>query len=146
MNYNPKSPFEKPPREMPERCEKCKAFKQLRHSGGCVANGFVSITYAVCKPASRGVPMPFNCYWWYANAAFKKCTAQIFAGIVEERAHTFVRNWLNEKMRCSGDHIRREEFIRHCFRDGGGHIISFDLFPEAQPLYDRFKRLETGEG
>ena len=140
MKYNPKSPFEKAPNECPRKCAECVFFKPGadRMEGTCTANGARSLTYDFSRPTDRPLPMPLNCFWWYANSVWDHVSASKGEEYHEERLHAFVAWRILETMEGK----ERHAFVDHLHRPGGGGIIDFSLYPQAKPIYEEIKAKE----
>ena len=145
MKHNPKSPFEKSPSECPHKCGECPYFKQdisRIYGGTCTANSCKTLTYDFSRPTDRPLPLPLNCFWWYACNVWNKVSDTKVAEYREERLHLLTAWRLLETFEDMRD---RRAFSEHLHRQGGYGLIDFAEYPEAKPIYQEIKRRENGE-
>ena len=143
MKHNHNSPFEKSPNECPRKCGECAFFKldeNRIYEGICTANGCRRHTYDFSRPTDRPLPMPLNCFWWYANNVWDKVSAAKQEGYREERRHELVTWRILETLEGK----ERHAFVDHVLRPGGGGLIDFAQYPQAKPIYEEIKRKEQG--
>lgn len=143
MKHIKTSPFEKPLNECPHRCAECDFFAPGadRREGTCTANGCRSLTYDFSRPTDRPLPMPLNCFWWYANSVWSVVSASKAEEYHEERLHLLVSHRMLEPLAGK----ERHAFVDHIFRPGGYGLIDFAQYPQAKPIYEEIKREEQGE-
>ena len=143
MKHNPNSPFEKSPKEFPQKCAECAIFKpdDDRMEGTCTANGGRRHTFDFSRPTDRPLPMPLNCFWWYMNSVWDNVSAQKQEGYREERRHEFVAWQMLETLEGK----ERYAFVDHIHRPGGGGLIDFAQYPQAKPIYEEIKERENGK-
>lgn len=144
MKHNPKSPFEKSPSECPRRCTNCAFFKQdiaRQYGGTCTANGCRTHTYEFSSPSDRPLPLPLNCFWWYACNVWNKVSDTKVAEYREERLHLLTA-W--RMLETFNDMRDRHAFSDHLHRQGGYGLIDFAVYPEAKPIYQEIKKRENG--
>ena len=134
MKYNKNTKTEQPINEMPYTCGECLFFDACA-GGQCKANNCITPTFSFSRPADRPLPMPLNCYWWYANILWDRVSHEQQNKYAEERLHQFTA-W--EFMSGMGQSERRD-FVAHLHRNGGGCLIDFNAYPEAKKIYDKIK-------
>lgn len=137
MKYNKNTQTEKPVNEMPYQCKECPYFSE-EGGGICKANDDISSTSSFSRPADRPLPLPFNCYWWYASSVWSKVSPEKQNEYAEERLHMFTAS---RYLKDLTDKDERRAFIDHLFRGGGGGLIDFNLYPRARQIYEEVKKL-----
>lgn len=131
MEHNKNSLYEKPYKECPHRCGDCEFYEEET----CFANGCRSFTYDFSKPTDRPLPMPLNCYWWYANRVWDKVSKEKIETYTEQRRHLMVCwEMLRNSPVLSNE---RTALIKHFHRPGGCEIIDFNLYPQAREIYEK---------
>lgn len=138
MEHNKNSLYEKPYKECPHRCGECEFYENQT----CNANGCRSLTFDFSRPKDRPLPMPLNCYWWYANNVWDVVSKEKRDGYAEQRRHLMVCYEMLKNMPvCSEE---RSAFIKHLHRAGGCNIIDFNLYPQAREIYKKIIANEQG--
>ena len=142
MKYNKNSAFEKPEKECPNHCAECPYFSG---ESTCTANGCKTTTYFFSRPTDRPLPLPLNCFWWYAASVWNKVNESQIDEYREERLHLFV-TWkmlkiLNDIAVPSANKTVIE-FIKHVHRRGGYNLIDFSIYPEAKEIYNEIKKMD----
>ena len=134
MKYNKMSGFERPPEKCPRTCGECKHFNKER--GTCRPNGIVNMTFAFSRPTDRPLPMPLSCPWWYMNRVWHEVDDKAIAEYRETRLHEITAGILLANL--EGSELRA--FLEHFFRPGGGRLIDFKLYSEAEEIYKEVVR------
>ena len=136
MKYNKITKTEKPENECPNTCGECPYFIKHRFGGTCTANGCKTPTSDYIRPYDRPLPQPLNCYWWYMNRVLNNASAEKQSAYAEERLHLLTAWRYVEGLTTE----ERYEFSKHLYRDGGGRLIDFSLYPRAWEIYNEIRK------
>lgn len=145
MKHNLKSPFEKSPNECPRKCAECAFFEVTtdpKYGGTCTANGCRAHAYDFHNPSDCPLPLPLNCFWWYASSVWDKVSETKISEYREERLHLFVAFRMLETLEGTA----RRSFVEHVHRPGGYGLIDFEQYPQAKPIYQEIKEKEQERG
>ncbi len=140
MKYNKNDQTTKPESECPRTCGECPYFiaHSLKALGGtCTANNDKSNTNDFSRPDNRPLPQPLNCCWWYTNRVLSNLSEDKQKGYMQQRLHELAAARYREEL----DDQERRDFVKHCFRPGGGRLIDFTVYPEAFKFYQEICKI-----